>query len=83
MAGRKKEMKTQMVAVDAQKLGQALKTTFEGVALVFDALGTDTDLGNLAKTDQTGGKDIQIAKESRKEAETVGDSGHRSLEPLW
>ena len=70
MAGRKKEVKAQTVTVDAYKLGQALRMTFEGVALVFDALGTDTDLDGLVKTDQIDGKDVQ------KEAESACDSGH-------
>ena len=71
MAGRKKETNAQMVTVDAYKLGQALKTTFEGMALVFDAIGTDAGLGCLAKKDQTDGKDIQRGTEP---AENAGDA---------
>ena len=59
MAGRKKEIHTQMVAVDAYKLGQALKMTFEGVALVFGAFGTDAGLDGLAEQDQMDGKCIR------------------------
>ena len=39
------EMKTQVLMVDAKKLSQGLKTTFEGVAMVFDSIGVDADLG--------------------------------------
>lgn len=56
MAGRKKETNSQMVAVDAYKLGQALKMTFEGMSLVFDALGTDAGLDGLAEQAQMDGK---------------------------
>ena len=31
----------QMVTVDAHKLGQGLKSTFEGVAMVFDSIGVE------------------------------------------
>lgn len=43
MAG-KKEAKTQMVDVDARKLGQGMKTVFEGVAMVFDAIGAEAGM---------------------------------------
>lgn len=48
MATKKKETKnteTPIVMVDAKKLSQGLKTTFEGVAMVFDSIGVDADLG--------------------------------------
>lgn len=38
---KKKAAPKQTVSVDVRKLGQGLKATFEGVALVFDALGAD------------------------------------------
>ena len=34
----------QVIAVDAGKLAQGLKTTFEGVAKVFDSIGVDADV---------------------------------------
>lgn len=53
MAAKKKEtqntqnvqpaVKNQMLLVDAGKLSQGLKTTFEGVALVFDSIGVAAD----------------------------------------
>lgn len=36
-------VKNQMLLVDAGKLSQGLKTTFEGVALVFDSIGVAAD----------------------------------------
>lgn len=36
-----KEMTGQVIGVDAGKLSRGLKTTFEGVAMVFDSLGVD------------------------------------------
>lgn len=35
---------SQIIAVDAGKLAQGLKTTFEGVAMVFDSIGADADV---------------------------------------
>ena len=71
MAGTKKRVaKTQMVAVDACKLGQALKMTFEGVALVFDALGTDAGLCSLGKVEQA------VEKEDQKKTEEIGTADH-------
>ena len=36
--------KTQMIMVDASKLSEGLKTTFSGVAMIFDSLGVDASL---------------------------------------
>ena len=81
MAGRKKETKSQMVMVDAYKLGQALKATLEGMALVFDAIGTDAGLGCLAKKDQTDGKDIQRGTEPTENAGNAQANGAPDGQP--
>ena len=44
MTSSKKTME-QAVVVDARKLSQGLKATFEGVAMVFDSLGVEADIG--------------------------------------
>ena len=47
MAAKKKNAETMeaashsVIAVDARKLSQGLKTTFEGMAMVFDSIGVD------------------------------------------
>ena len=41
----------QLITVDAGKLSQGLKHTFEGVAMVFDSLGMQVDIGNPADID--------------------------------
>ena len=42
---------TQLITVDAGKLSQGLKATFEGVAMVFDSIGVPVDIGNPADID--------------------------------
>ena len=49
-ASKKKTDRQQMVMVDAEKLGQGLKTTFEGVAMIFDSIGVDAGLDELKKS---------------------------------
>ena len=51
MAGKKKTVASEaagnvitMISVDARKLSQGLKRTFEGVALVFDSLGAEAGM---------------------------------------
>ena len=49
MAGKKKTVAsevgtTSVISVDAHKLSQGLKMTFEGVALVFDSLGAEAGM---------------------------------------
>lgn len=44
MTSSKKKEDARIIAVDARKLAQGLKTTFEGVALVFDSIGADADV---------------------------------------
>ena len=55
MAVKKKSEKqvvaTQFITVDAGKLSQGLKATFEGVAMVFDSIGVPVDIGNPADID--------------------------------
>ena len=52
MAVKKKSEKqvvaTQLITVDAGKLSQGLKATFEGVAMVFDSIGVPVDISNPA-----------------------------------
>lgn len=44
----KKVTSAQLITVDAGKLSQGLKHTFEGVAMVFDSLGMQVDIINSA-----------------------------------
>jgi len=63
---KKQAAQKQLVAVDARKLGQGLKTTFEGVAMVFDALGADADfpvMEEASVVEQTGEEDKTDAAE--------------------
>ena len=41
----------QIVSVDAGKLAKGLKATFEGVAMVFDALGADAGIDMSFRTE--------------------------------
>ena len=57
MAAKKKNAETveaaspSAIAVDARKLGQGLKMTFEGMALVFDSLGVDAAVPTVKADD--------------------------------
>ena len=44
----KKVTATQFITVDAGKLSQGLKATFEGVAMVFDSIGVPVDICSSA-----------------------------------
>lgn len=79
MAAKKKEtqnvmttqaaVKNQMLLVDAGKLSQGLKTTFEGVAMVFDSIGVAADftVPEVKPSEETVKE--QVAKEPDNEAE--------------
>ena len=60
---KKKQSVSQLIAVDAGKLSQGLKTTFEGMAMVFDAIGTDVTLNDIP------GKAETVTKAKAKEAD--------------
>ena len=66
-SSKKKVDKSQIVFVDARKLGQGLKATFEGVAMVFDALGADVEL-----------PDVEKLAVSAKEADPEEEKAHRT-----
>ena len=57
MATKKKNAETveaaapSVIAVDARKLGQGLKMTFEGMAMVFDSLGVDVGVPTVKADD--------------------------------
>ena len=78
MTSSKKTME-QVVVVDARKLSQGLKATFEGVAMVFDSLGVEADIGvnavpekKAAKAKATkSGKAVEEAAEERIEGPAV------------
>ena len=69
MAAKKKNAETvetiasNVIAVDARRLSQGLKMTFEGMAMVFDSLGVDVG-GPAVKTD-----DAKAAIQADKSAE--------------
>ena len=78
MTSFKKTME-QAVVVDARKLSQGLKATFEGVAMVFDSLGVEADIGVNAAPEKKAtkvkttkaGKMAEEAEESAAENDTV------------
>ena len=57
MAAKKKNVETMeaaapsVIAVDARKLSQGLKMTFEGMAMVFDSIGVDTAVPTVKADD--------------------------------
>ena len=78
-SSKKKAAPKQLVAVDARKLGQGLKTTFEGVAMVFDALGADADFsvaGEASVMEHTGKEsETDAAEKTGHDAAAVAVSG--------
>ena len=48
--GMTKRASTQFITVDAGKLSKGLKTTFEGVAMVFDSIGVPVEVGTIQST---------------------------------
>ena len=67
MTGLKKKAAEQLITVDARKLGQGLKTTFEGVALVFDSLGVDAGF-DIEEKKSTKAKPAQEVKDEAEDA---------------
>ena len=60
----KKTNGEQKIFVDAEKLSQGLKTAFEGVAMVFDSLGTDRGFA-VSEKEKVEEKKKQAVKEAR------------------
>ena len=80
MTSSKKKEDARIIAVDARKLAQGLKTTFEGVALVFDSIGADADVRILetsVASAVTSTEAVKTAKEtkavSKKKEKNNGD----------
>lgn len=57
----------QMISVDAGKLSKGLKTTFEGVAMVFDSIGVPVDIGVSVGAETP----VEEQKEEKTEASPV------------
>ena len=70
---KKKAETAQLVAVDAGKLSQGLKTTFEGVAMVFASLGVETDISGCVVTADKETKAEEAQTDDAKE--TGNDAG--------
>lgn len=68
-----KAIRSQLIQVDAGKLAKGLKTTFEGVALVFDSIGIDVDF-DITKTQESGelSKQSSSGKEENNACEETG-----------
>lgn len=79
MAAKKRETqnteKNQMLVVDARKLSQGLKTTFEGVAMVFDSIGVEAD---ITVPVAEGKPSVQAMKETGDGAEVKAAEGKGS-----
>ncbi len=66
MTSSKKKAEEQLITVNAGKLSRALKTTFEGMAMVFDSLGVDAGFDVTEKEeDKAGKKSAGKAKEDK------------------
>ncbi len=66
MMSSKKKAGEQLITVDAGKLSRGLKTTFEGVAMVFDSLGIDAGFDVTEKEeDKVGKKPVGKTKEDK------------------
>lgn len=70
---KKKAETAQLVAVDAGKLSLGLKTTFEGVAIVFASLGVETDISGCVVAADKAAKAEEVQKDDAKE--TGNDAG--------
>ena len=71
MAGMKDVKTGSVVMVDARKLGQGLKTAFEGMAMVFDSIGAEEDIAIPAVTDAGGNESEE--KHGKMEEKTNGE----------
>ena len=78
MAAKKKVEKpvtsAQLITVDAGKLSQGLKATFEGVAMVFDSIGVPVDVGNPADIDMKAEKTTVEKVENVEKPKPVAES---------
>lgn len=64
-----------LILVDARKLSQGLKTTFKGMAMVFDSIGTDEEITMLsaAGTEEKANTKKQETKTDKKGKITSGN----------
>ena len=70
---KKKTEAVQLIAVDAGKLSLGLKTTFEGVAMVFASLGVETDISGCVVAADKEAKMQEVQTDDAKE--TGNDAG--------
>ena len=71
MMSSKKKPGEKLIAVDVGKLSRGLKTTFEGVAMVFDSLGVDAGFEVADKEDPAEKK--TAAKKAEKKPDPAGE----------
>ncbi len=76
----------QFITVDAMKLSKGLKTTFEGVATVFDSIGVPVQLGltmDVEGEDSTNAsvESSKVAADAADAVSAVGDEPAGSVEP--
>ena len=67
---KKKTEVAQLVAVDAGKLSLGLKTTFEGVAMVFASLGVETDISGCVMAPD---KEVKAEEAKTDDAKKIGN----------
>ena len=79
MTNTKKKSAEQLIMVDARKLGLGLKTTFEGVAMVFDSLGVDAGF-DIEEKKPAKAKSVQEVKDETEDptADTAGKDADAS-----
>lgn len=70
----------QIVAVDAGKLAKGLKATFEGVAMVFDALGVDADIASIPTEPKQAGKTEKPEKAEKPAKEEKTDDTEQAMD---
>jgi hypothetical protein len=74
-----------LILVNAKKLSQGLRTTFEGVSMVFDSLGVDCGfpMGEVVGTDDAGGtngaRDAEVKAKARASTKTKTDESKSEL----
>ena len=61
----KKMNEKQIVLVDVQKLSEALKRAFEGIAMVFDSIGLEKEIPVPATCDEAIGEGSEEAPEEK------------------
>ena len=71
------------IAVNALKLSRGLKTTFEGIAQVFDSLGAETELRESLSSAHAAPKQVESAEREQPPEQTQSESqGTQSKEPV-